>query len=887
MKTTLDGKMSLDAGWAIASSATVGLDGAALSRPGVDTTAWYAAEVPSTVLAAQLAAGEHGGDDGVFVGTALRQLPGQGPAAQNFSNHPTPDDSPYAVAWWYRTEFVVPVDAGPRLRLQLDAINYRAEVWLNGARVGEELVGAYRVFELDVTAVAEREGVNVLAIRVTAPSPCDLALTWVDWNPSPPDKNLGIWRDVWLCWSGAVALRAPYVVTRLEGEARARLTVAGDVKNWSEAPAIATVRATLVGRVVEARVALAPGEQRRFELPEVVVEAPALWWPRVMGEPALHDAEVTVEVGGAASDAARFAFGIREVTSELTEDGFALHRINGRPLLVRGAGWATDLFLRRQPARDLAQLAYVAALGLDTIRFEGMLERAEVLEWCDREGILVIAGWCCCDCWEKWDRWSEANHAIAAESLRSQLERVRRHPSMLTWWYGSDFPPPARVEQSYLRVIEETGWPNAVASSAANKPTELSGRSGLKMEGPYEYVPPGYWYEDTRRGGAWGFATEISPGAAIPPIESVRKMIPAEDEWPVGAAWHFHAGGQEFHTVQRFVDALTARYGAPEDAEDLARWAQVVTYEGQRAMFEAYTRNRYRATGVIQWMLNNAWPSMIWHLHDYFLRPGGGWFGTRVACAPLHVLYGYDDRGVYVSNRRASGAVGLRVRVRVVGFDPEVPRPWTMERVVEGVVVDGDAVVRVLTLPAAEHPVTFVDVRLEREEGEVISAHTYWVPAASADDVVDYEQGYWLHTPTARHADLTALRRLPAATVVARARRDGAGAVRVEVSNESDRLAFFVQIRLTDASGADVLPVVWSDNYVSLLPGDTRGLRVVAPAGGELPDVVGVEVRGLNTATVQVAPERDEGRQAIAPLPAATPAAGAVGVVAAHQAPRR
>lgn len=843
-------RVSLDQGWAIESSAATTARGPELSTTATAaaTRAWHVMDLPATVLAAMV---DRGDLPDPYLGDNLRQLPGQGPPAQNFSNHPMPADSPFAVPWWFRKEFRIPADAGPHLRLQLDGINYRANVWLNGAQVGATLVGAYRVFELDVTDLVDRHGPNVLAIEVTAPTPCDLAITWVDWNPSPPDKNMGLWRDVWLCWSGPVRLRAPFVTTALDGLERARLTIAGDLVNVTARAQVATVHAELDGRRLSARIALAPFEERPFALtaaehPALVLERPRLWWPRFLGEPALYDLDLAVTVDGAAavSDRDRFAFGVREVASELTADGHTRFAINGQPVLVRGAGWATDLLLRRQPERDRAQLAYVEALNLNTIRFEGALERAEFLEWCDQAGLLVIAGWCCCDCWEKWDRWSEENHEVGAESLRSQVRRVRRHPCMLTWWYGSDFPPPPRVERNYLDVLAAERWPNARQSSAASKPTALTGPSGLKMEGPYEYVPPGYWYEDTARGGAFGFATEISPGAAVPPIESLRKMLPPEHLWPVDAMWSFHCGGQEFHTVGRFVDALTARYGAVDAVEDLAALAQLLTYEGQRAMFEAYTRNKYRATGVIQWMLNNAWPSLIWHLHDYYLRPGGGFYGTRKACEPLHVQYSYDDRSVVVTNQHRRGFRGLRVDARVL--DLGRPPAAHLRRVVSGLEVPADGKVVALALPALAADVTFVDLRLTTADGELVSQNAYWLPRTP--DVVDYAQASWLHAPTAVHADLSALRRLPPAALTVQASRGPAGGsddLRVALTNPGDTLAFFAQLRLADAAGADVLPVLWSDNYVSLWPGETTVVHARIP-GAALPRDLTVEVRGLN-----------------------------------------
>ena len=839
-------KIRLDDGWAIASSRETEERGPRLSTPAADVAAWHRTRLPATVLAALA---ERGDIPDPYVGTNLRELPGQGPPAQNFSNHPMPDDSPFAVPWWFRREFRVPPEAGPHLRLVFDGINYRANLWLNGRRLGETLVGAYRTFELDVTAHVDRGGVNVLAVEVTAPGPCDLAITWVDWNPSPPDKNMGIWRDVWLAWSGPVALRSPFVVSRLDGPERARLTVAGDLVNLTDAPQVAAVHAELDGKHFVQRFELLPREERTFELtparhPGLVIDQPRLWWPRFMGEPALYDAAIEVQTGGAGavSDATRFAFGIREVTSRLTEAQHTVYEVNGQPLLVRGAGWATDLLLRRQPERDLAQLEYVKALNLNTIRFEGVLERAEFLEWCDREGILVIAGWCCCDCWEKWPQWNEENHEVGVESLRSQLRRVRRHPSLLAWWYGSDFPPPPRVERAYLGVIEEERWPNAHQSSAANKPTELTGPSGLKMEGPYEYVPPSYWLEDTARGGAFGFATEVSPGAAVPPIESLRRMLPAEHLWPIDDVWSFHCGGQEFHTVRRFADALTARYGAAEDVETFAMLSQVLTYEGQRAMFEAYTRNKYGATGVIQWMLNNAWPSLIWHLHDYYLRPGGGFFGTQKACEPLHVMYAYDDRTVVVTNQHRAARRGLTVEVRVL--DAARPAGEAVVYAVGALDVAADGKTVALTLPPFAAALTFVDLRLIGPGGEPLSHNTYWIPREP--DVLDYGAASWLHCPTLRHADLSGLRTLAPAAVSLAAARTADGALEVELANPGDTLACFVQLRLADAAGADVLPVVWTDNYVTLFPGDRRTLTAHVP-GGALPDDVHVEAVGLNT----------------------------------------
>ena len=192
------------------------------------------------------------------------------------------------------------------------------------------------------------------------------------------------------------------------------------------------------------------------------------------------------------------------------------------------------------------------------------------------------------------------------------------------------------------------------------------GATGVKMTGPYEYIAPSYWYLDTKFGGAHGFNTETSPGPAPPPIESLRRMLPEDKLWPINPAWDYHAGGGAFKDIHVFTEALNARYGTAASVEDYARKAQMMAYEGHRAMFEAFGRNKYTSTGVIQWMLNNAWPGLIWHLYDWYLRPGGSYFGAKKANQPLHVQYSYDDRSVVVVNSFYQPFTRMRVVARVV-----------------------------------------------------------------------------------------------------------------------------------------------------------------------------------------------------------------------------
>jgi exo-1,4-beta-D-glucosaminidase len=288
---------------------------------------------------------------------------------------------------------------------------------------------------------------------------------------------------------------------------------------------------------------------------------------------------------------------------------------------------------------------------------------------------------------------------------------------MLVWLNGSDNPAIPAVESMYLRIEKESLWPNPILSSATGASTTITGPSGVKMTGPYDYVPPNYWLIDTKLGGAWGFNTETSPGPAIPLPTSLRKFLPSDKLWPQNEVWGFHEGGERFQTLTFYNTSLEHRYGAPKDLSDFARKAYAMDYEGERAMFEAYARNKFASTGVIQWMLNNAWPSMIWHLYDYYLRPGGGYFGAKTALQSLDPIYGYDARSISVVNSRYQDAKGLRLVTKVLNLD--MTEKFSNENTID---VPADGVVKALTLPDIDglSPTYFVALRISDSGGKLV-----------------------------------------------------------------------------------------------------------------------------------------------------------------------
>ncbi|OLE12540.1 MAG: hypothetical protein AUG89_07275 [Acidobacteria bacterium 13_1_20CM_4_56_7] len=775
-------------------------------------------------------------------GMNLRKLPGMDyPIGANFSNIPMQQDSPFMVPWWYRKVFTLPQSyKGKTIWLDFAGINYRANIFLNGKQIAkkEDVAGAWRTYEFNITDAALPGRQNVLAVEIFSPTDRDLAITFVDWNPAPPDKNMGLFREVTVHTSGPVAVRYPTVVSKLDADGKAHLTVSALLKNGTNQPVKGVLKGQIEKTEFSQEVELGPNEQKDVtfdpaQVAQLNAEHPRLWWPAQVGKPELYKLTMDFEINGALSNSAETKFGIREIRSELNANGKRVFSINGKKFLIRGGGWSPDMMLRENSQRLKEDLNYVQDMGLNTIRLEGKLESKEFFDLADQRGILVMAGWCCCDHWEHWSNWKPEDYKIAEQSLRDQIYRLRSHPSLLVWLNGSDNPPPPDVEQTYLKVEKELLWPNPVISSATGKTTTVTGDSGVKMSGPYEYVAPAYWMQDSLGanhpqncnqggcGGGYGFNTETSPGPAVPPIESVRAMLPKEHQWPIDDWWNFHAGGGAFKDIHVFTDALNARYGTANNLEDYTMKSQAQAYEGIRAMYEAYSRNKYTSGGVIQWMLNNAWPSMIWHLYDFYLRPGGGYFGAKTAMQALDPVYGYDDNSIYIVNSRFEEAKGLRVQTKVLNLDMS-------EKFSNGSTVDvpEDGVVKVVALPDSSNlsPTYFVALRVSDANGKTLGSNFYWL--STKQETIDWAKSNWYTTPTASYADFTALSQLPKVklNVTEHSEKQGDNEVtHVTVENPTKNLAFFVRLKVDKSKGGEeILPVLWQDNYVSLLPGEKR-----------------------------------------------------------------
>ena len=872
-----DRSVELHRGWALQSSCNVKATGDAISRSGFAIKGWHHAEVPTTVVGALITDGTY---KDPYYGMNLRSLPGMDYSSKHFfSDQDMPAGSPYRCSWWFRTEFATPVGQ-TTIWLDFKGINYRANIWINGHQLAnaKDVAGMNRAWEFDISELAAHGKPNALAVEVFAPEKNDLALTWVDWNPTPPDKDMGLWKEVFLRTSGRVAVRNSYVTSKLgDNYTTAALTASAELHNATDQAVKGTLHAKIGDINISQPVELAPSETRTVTFaPEqfaaLNLKNPRLWWPYQMGKPELYSGQFSFETGGKISDVQTVRFGIREVTAEITKGGGSieyetnsrteplrkgmatgslLFRVNGKRVLIRGGGWAPDMFLRWPTERYRDQFNVTKGMGLNAIRLEGRMETDEFFDLADEMGLLIMPGWTCCDMWEHWKDWTPETYKIAGASLKHELDRLRNHPSVYVWLYGSDNPPPEDVEKMYLQIIKDERWPNPTISSASQTPTAITGPSGVKMTGPYEYVPANYWLTDTQAGGAHGYNTETSPGPAIPPLESLKRFIPKDHLWPIDDYWNYHAGLERFTNIDIFRNAIEKRYGPAQNLTDFLRKSQAQTYEGERGMFEAYARNKYDSTGVIQWMLNNGWPSLIWHLYDYYLVPAGGYFGTKKATEPLHVQYSYDDHSVAVINGYYTPQPGMHVTAKL--YDINAKEIGSKDATLDLAADSSTKAFELPKPPESDKPQTyFVRLDLRDARGKLVSDNFYWL--SSKPDVIDFAARTDTdYTPQKDFTDFTALNSLPLVKLSVRQRSEskkGEGSIRVTLHNPGKAIAFMVHTRLTRGkSDDDVVPIFWDDNYVSLLPGETRELTAhydPSALAGKSPELV---VDGWNVAT--------------------------------------
>ncbi|KXT00361.1 hypothetical protein AC578_5856 [Pseudocercospora eumusae] len=842
------------AGWSLQSTAQVGEALSEISKPGFESSSWHTVGSKGTIMGALVQAGVHNTTDLFFSDDLENKVPSK----------------PYAVPWLYRNEFTLKPDTARHFFLPTNGITSKADIWLNGEQIADKVIqaGAYGGKTYDITKLVNNS--NALVIK-TYPTDYnkDFALGFVDWNPYPSDNGTGVWREVNIKHTGPVALQPPRILTDFTrpGVKSVKVTIRTDLQNLESKQ----VTGTLTGVItcpgknpiqLSKPFSLASGEVKTVIL-TTSLESPRVWWPKQWGDQPLYKAQVTVHVNNAISDRSEHrTFGIRHVSSHVNEHNDTIFRVNGMPFQVLGGGYAPDIFLRWDADHFTTQAQYVLDMGMNTMRLEGKMEHPELYDIADRLGVMIMAGWECCDKWEAWSYnddvagvavpWNSNDYHTANASMRHESAMLQSHPSMLAYLVGSDYWPNDKAAAIYVKALKDWDWQNPIIASAAKRGyPEILGPSGLKMDGPYDWVPPNYWYNN-KLGAAFGFGSELGAGVGTPEKGSLQKFLSKadmEDLWqhPNKGLYHMSTSESQFHNRSIYNTALWSRYGAPEGLDDYLLKAQMMDYEATKSEFEgyaAYWNNERPATGAIYWMLNNAWPSLHWNQFDYYLHPAGSYFGTKVGSRIEHVAYDYTKKEIYLINRSNNATGDRTVQVELVDTAGKMISTQTIRT--QTTPNTSKSIGKVSGVDKIKD-VAFLRLILQTSGSKTLSRNVYWL--TSDIDGLDWDDSTWYYTPVTKYVDYTALWKMQTASLVTYANPTGKSVYTVTLQNRSGFPAFFIRLNLVAQDGQDVVPVFWEDNYITLFPEEILEIHLRFEGGGQ---GMKVEVSGGNIASTVI-----------------------------------
>ncbi len=830
--------------------------------PAPSAKQWYPATVPGTVLT-------------TLVSNKIYPDPLYG---ENNRPNIIPE-SLCRTSYWYRDEFIVPRGyAGKQIWLNFDGINYMADIWVNGAKVGS-MEGAFMRGIFNITALVKPGEKAALAVFIKPPphpgdpwektvanqrgpngggtsgqlgrdGPTFVASLGWDWVPGIRDRQIGIWQQVTLSTSGPVLVQNPYITTdlpQLPSTATAEVSIEATVQNISDVPQTGIFTGQLDNTTFHsAAITLLPQSSQVVKLspttnPELRLTNPKLWWPNGFGEPNLHPLHLSFDINGTASDVKDLNIGLRKVTYFVEGSNNLTLVVNGVHVYAKGGDWGMDDALKRiTPARMDALIRLHRDANYNIIRnWVGQSTSEEFFAACDRYGLMV------------WDEFFEANPNNGRDpdradlylaNVRDTVLRYRNHPSIVIWCGRNEGPPsPPAIADGNIKLLKELDPPRYYqASSTAG--------NGVISGGPYGWQLPRSYYG---AGLNQAFKTEIG-SASIPTLEAIQAWMPQKDwfdqnfpndDW----AEHDLVNGAGNPANGALQTVIAQRFGPFASLAEFVRKAQMADYETYRAMYESHLSKMFApSTALITWMSNPAQPCLVWQIYDYSLEPFASYFAVQKACEPVHIMMTQDKFHAMIVNHRPDALGSLKTRIQIYNLDGA--KKFDQTTAVANLAASSTTDLGEIPFPADLSPVHFIKLELLDSAGQVVSDNFYWRES--------------------RQDDFTALDTLPDVTLDAKlARHDAGGRVLIEVTltNSTPQIAVMAHLQLRNQrTNERVLPVFYSNNYISLLPGESKNISIEAPAGILLADQPLVVVDGWNV-TVKPGAFPNNGGVAIGP----------------------
>lgn len=819
-------KTLLHEGWLARRANEVGDDGNRLTKQPFSAEGWMKAKVPGTVLTTLL-------ENGVY------------PAPEyGMNNELIPDiyrvGRDFYTYWFVCPMAPVKVNDGQHVWLNFRGINYKAEIYLNGKRVNPTThEGMFLRQSYEITSLLKADSSNMLAVLVFPPDHvgnpnggqggdaqiarnCTMQYTpgW-DWIQPVRDRNTGIWDEVSLTTTGDVRVQHPYVVTKVPGvrqpndskQAPAYLETSVELKNVTKQAVEGTVTAEYDGKKIARKVSLKPLETQIVSFEKQTLKDPQLWWPNGIGAQPMQQIRFSFTANGKESDAEEVSFGIREITTakNATNGGREFY-VNGQRIYVTGGNYIdSDWLLRLSPERYDHEVRFHAEMNLRMIRVWGgaLLERPEFYNACDKYGILVFQDlWGSGDCNGAWEditkldsrerRWEYPdNHALFLQSAEDQIKMVRNHPSLCLWCGANEWPLAKDIEEALRSDLLPRLDPNRFFTSYSTDSLFTRNYLGDNGDGPYG-IQELEWFYTFR---SHPFNPE-SGSVGSPEVESFREFMTEEDLAQFPKMGRANNMTWRYHKDLGYNDFLE-RYGEVNSIEDYCKYAQVVNYDQYRSFMEGWASHIWDwYTGILIWKTQNPWTALRGQMYDWYLDVNASLYGTKKGCEPLHPYYNIVSKKVQLMNTTVDAFPSLTVKAEL--FNRDGKSIWSNSATMDAPI---NQVKDVMDVPAPQQVsgVYFLKLSLLDANQNELSRNIYWL--------------------TTTEKDYKTLNTLPQSKPMVHsslAKQGNAFKGTVQLTAD-DHISFFNRIKVFDKkTGKRILPVHYSDNYITLMPGDSQ-----------------------------------------------------------------
>lgn len=822
-------KTLIHSDWYARKANEVKMDGNRLSAAPLDKTGWLPARVPGTVLTTLL-------ENHMY------------PAPEfGLNNNLIPDIHEVGndfYTYWFTRQFTINnLPEGRNVWLNFRGINYKAEIFLNGKRINRNThEGMFLRKTFNITPYLRTDAPNVLAVLVYPPTHAgnpnggqggdgqiarnntmQYTPGW-DWIQPVRDRNTGIWDEVSITTTGPVCLSSPYVVTKVPGvrdpetktQREAFVNTSVELENTGSTSLKGLLVCETNGTRLTQPVTLSPFEKKTVSLNPLAVKNPRLWWPNGIGEQPLYDMNLSFEIGNQVSDRERLRYGIREITSDKCPDnGGRRFFVNGQKIYVTGGNYInSDWLLRLSPERYRDEVRFHAEMNLRMIRVWGgaLVERPEFYNACDEFGILVFQDlWGSGDCNGAWEdptkmdsrerRWEYPdNHDLFIASVEDQVKMIRNHPSLCFWCGANEWPLAKDIDQCLRKEVFPRLDPERLFVSFSTDTLFTRNYLGDNGDGPYGIQEP-EWFFSFR---SHPFNPEAG-SVGSPEVESMREMMTEQDLAGFPRKGFTRNYTWRYHKDLGYGDHLE-RYGEVKDIETYCKYAQVVNYDQYRSFMEGWASHMWDwYTGILIWKTQNPWTSLRGQMYDWSLDVNASLYGTRKGCEPLHAYYNPVTRKAGLLNTTLKDYTDLSIVARIYNLEGKLL--WEKETRASS---KANTVQELLDIPVPEG-----------------IKGAYFLRLALNADVPNI---YWL---TTEPKDYTSLSQLPKSRpdIKTDIKKEGSNFVGTVRLSADSRISFFNRIKVFDReTGKRILPVHYSDNYITLMPGDQQEISLEFPA---------------------------------------------------------